>query len=820
MLIFNYEHPRLTKEPANKHQQRDTIVSNQPTSVKSDDSLEPAEALEKNAATLTRLFNVILFYNELDSGSVSMKQFVAEVMGFQDASRFGIHNEYNFRDTVKFMNLTDLISNQPPESFAKLLVNMRQLKMQNWSSLTKAKMDEIFKFSNYQFEEKFSYRKDLDSIIDLLKDFQYGPPSSLTETKAAQIFDQVSKKIENVDSLLIEMKNLYEDIIAFEESFNRSISFILKLNEFQTAAGGTYLSILTNTFESFNSSVELFNSWMNSVDNKKIRHQLEVIKDLFSTNITSFHKQALIGFPNALNGLGLLWGEFENDWLKIVLNVDGTLDSLKKVLMPLLKLSKNFNSKERACITVDRQVHFNVADKILRTIDRIDLRKPISESNLFLKAKSDLIKFQAISGFDDSFVQEWNNVLEYSSDLTDCKYSIDQFLKSPDYSKFQIEEWRTFFQNGRNLSEHEKYDKVRKSGLFKDYSILTKSLSDKINKLEREKGREFFSKAAGLNSKLIEMNKVFEAAQAFEPMKIAVEKYGQILQLFSPISQLERKSIKSLENCMLYAKTKFIKSQKMEDDLKWEMKNYSHQLRTNLISRDLTEQLAYSQRALAFYLNPDMPGIIEMFESNGKALGEKMKSLSSDEKKIVGSGLDSIFNTSFSTLETDIKSMKSRIGPGRDLSSFAQSLNALDDITVPPLNFAQIITTLNILRSTSIGRSKEVVAIEKSLNQLVGLHFASLRKKSKMSSLIDNAEQFFKDFFKTPSTVPESSSSIYIWMAFSIFTVILIGLIATCAATFMKSKRKINYKSPQDKGSKTKNSKANDSKGIKSKSPR
>uniref|UniRef100_A0A8R1HL64 WSN domain-containing protein n=1 Tax=Caenorhabditis japonica TaxID=281687 RepID=A0A8R1HL64_CAEJA len=360
--------------------------------VKRDDNLTSAKALEKNAATLNRVLNAILFHNELQNGSVTMKDFVAESMGFQDASRFDSIKTIHVQKTVKYMGLTDFISNQTSGKLDELVIGMRKLEMQNLSTLTSAKVAEILSlFSNYAIDVKFRYWIDLDSIKDLLKPFQKGFPSSLDEKNAVNTFDKVEREVVNVDALLIEMKNLYNDVVAFEEKLNST--YILNIEKFLQETNTTDIPNLNNAFSSLNASFDYFVSWWN----------------------------ALVGFPNGLNDLEKLSGEFADHWLMAVLNGGKTLDLLKKELMPLLNITKDLKSKEVASIDLGRHVYFSAVRKVFNNVEIMNSKDPLSVLNAFSKAKNDLLKLQQTFGFDNSIVQEVKEVIRSNADFTNFK---------------------------------------------------------------------------------------------------------------------------------------------------------------------------------------------------------------------------------------------------------------------------------------------------------------------------------------------------------------------------------------------------------------
>uniref|UniRef100_A0A8R1EP05 Uncharacterized protein n=1 Tax=Caenorhabditis japonica TaxID=281687 RepID=A0A8R1EP05_CAEJA len=197
-------------------------------------------------------------------------------------------------------------------------------------------------------------------------------------------------------------------------------------------------------------------------------------------------------------------------------------------------------------------------------------------------------------------------------------------------------------------------------------------------------------------------------------------------------------------------------SQLLEDSLKLEIRKTdgSDQLAKLYSARNLTNQLAYTQRTLKFFQARGLNKDINRFVADGTKLANLMKSLLANEKQLVGSGWNNItaLKMPLFNLMADIQTIRLHKNYSEStLRSFASSFVFFEDISIPALQFSSLVSELDVLKSTSIGESKEVWNAEQSLVPLEGLHYASMRSNGELVSLLGKADDCFQMFFEESS---------------------------------------------------------------------
>uniref|UniRef100_A0A8R1EKB7 Uncharacterized protein n=1 Tax=Caenorhabditis japonica TaxID=281687 RepID=A0A8R1EKB7_CAEJA len=189
------------------------------------------------------------------------------------------------------------------------------------------------------------------------------------------------------------------------------------------------MDFLNTSFEKLKPSVTLFASWLNSSKNKAIKVQLDVLKTLFSPRkAVSSRNQFLIGLANKSKDLEMLANDFENMWLKNVLNKGSSLDELKFALLPVCNISSKLASVKEGSTNPKKILYFEIAQQSLRTIRNVDKRNPTSLLQSFSQVKNEYTQLMLANNFDASDADKLKNLLNSPIALNDVKNDEIAFL--------------------------------------------------------------------------------------------------------------------------------------------------------------------------------------------------------------------------------------------------------------------------------------------------------------------------------------------------------------------------------------------------------
>uniref|UniRef100_A0A8R1I3X4 Uncharacterized protein n=2 Tax=Caenorhabditis japonica TaxID=281687 RepID=A0A8R1I3X4_CAEJA len=219
-------------------------------------------------------------------------------------------------------------------------------------------------------------------------------------------------------------------------------------------------------------------------------------------------------------------------------------------------------------------------------------------------------------------------------------------------------------------------------------------------------------------------------------------------------------------------------SKLLEESLQLEMKEtgFLHRLSGFSSARNLTSQLAYTERTLHFFQRKDLKQDFQNLATNGEKLVEFIESLPANEKQQVGSGWSNISSLykSLSSLLPVIKSLPSNSTlPESNLTSFGKSLFFLDANKIPEFNFSSMVSSINYLKSSRVGQSEKVLNAEQSLIKLEGLQYASMRQNGTLGTLLGQADNFFTSFFSEKPD--EMSWCLIVWIVSGVLVVVVAG---------------------------------------------
>uniref|UniRef100_A0A8R1IUZ6 Uncharacterized protein n=1 Tax=Caenorhabditis japonica TaxID=281687 RepID=A0A8R1IUZ6_CAEJA len=106
------------------------------------------------------------------------------------------------------------------------------------------------------------------------------------------------------------------------------------------------------------------------------------------------------------------------------------------------------------------------------------------------------------------------------------------------------------------------------------------------------------------------------------------------------------------------------------------------------------------------------------------------------------------FNETMETFFSEIKDLPSNFSfEKQNLESFGLALSHLDNVHFPNIPFHRIAESLIDLKSTVIGKSREISSVEESFEKLRDLQYAVIRKEKVLSTKLQQADLFYHCYF-------------------------------------------------------------------------
>uniref|UniRef100_A0A8R1IED4 Uncharacterized protein n=1 Tax=Caenorhabditis japonica TaxID=281687 RepID=A0A8R1IED4_CAEJA len=731
------------------------VTSEEMRQVKRDDaSFKKALELKRNIEDLTGVLTFILFHNELQSGSVSLKYVIENEWPTQNMSGFVAINESPTWNTTRVVEVYDWIRADSLRSYIlnPIEYSNNQIKLPDSLSLTDAQIDQMFEsFANNGIEDRFEYSKSVSRAAKLLDPFwEYSGNSTLAmnKTLVLKIYNGMDSYIRHCSEVLNEMKELGKDMVVFNQNLDTLSSFSADYEQFKKLQNFVWLPILKEAFGRLKSTKQHLDILSKYVGENGTN--LVVVKSFLNMTISN-SSQILISFPNG-SGISTI---FENEWLKMVLNNGESLLTLKEALLPLLEFFESILNPGAGFRHI-QHTYFNGVPKILKTIEMIDFQSVLRS---FSEAEANLVQQESITSFFDWGIEQLSESLPNSADFVSFTSELRELLNSKAYAQFDISEWKTFYKDIDEITDEQKFEKVMSSQLFLDYKDLLTSLRRLIEPLESKKTEmsNFLLKISALNSTVPAIKRIVKVAQIMISIKKAMEHFIETLRYFP---SLEKYGFEAIGNFLRVTKSKIEESEKLEDSLKRKVNVSEHfdRLNTTSISRELITMLDYSQRAIGVYIEHDVHKIIHTFEANIEALNDKVNSLPDSQRHLVPSTW-SYFTTdrpkSDSYLST-LKMWETQISsPNNSLYKFGDILSFPSIGYWPSFDNNYATSILESMNASTIGESKEFLDAKMSLQQLQEIHLLITSQQESISPLLNKTEDFFKQFFEKP---PEEKS--------------------------------------------------------------
>uniref|UniRef100_A0A8R1EAL3 Tyrosine-protein phosphatase domain-containing protein n=1 Tax=Caenorhabditis japonica TaxID=281687 RepID=A0A8R1EAL3_CAEJA len=487
---------------------------------------------------------------------------------------------------------------------------------------------------------------------------------------------------------------------------------------------------------------------------------LDDINTILAPSVFGYDKKLLIGFPNGSKDLTTLFENLQEDWIKEVLNGGKSVSELVRVFGPMTKFESQLSSLEQIWMKSDRETYANTTRKSLISLRIINKANPADISDSLSKVNTTFVNLGSIADVNSTVLDEFNQLLNSSEPFTSFKNQLAGFLGAPEVAQFPFEELEIFKVGYRKLKkDEEKFDMLKKKLNISKYSQNLEFFQNQLDLLVSAKNATtgYFKTIVEFNSTITDKNvanirSLIEILQKVKSEITAIENLVELLNSLCLFSEKERKVIDGISNFLVTVKSKMNESKFLEESLQLEMKEtgFLHRFSGFPSARNLTSQLAYTERTLHFFQRKDLNQDFQNLATNGEKLVEFIESLPANEKQLVGTGWSNIssLNTSLSSLLPVIKSLPSNSTlPESNLTSFGKSLFFLDANKIPEFNFSSMVSSINYLKSSRVGQSEKVLNAEQSLIKLEGLQYASMRQNGTLGTLLGQADNFFTSFF-------------------------------------------------------------------------
>uniref|UniRef100_A0A8R1DME8 WSN domain-containing protein n=1 Tax=Caenorhabditis japonica TaxID=281687 RepID=A0A8R1DME8_CAEJA len=715
--------------------------------------------LQNHTAMLNRVINAIFLQNELQKGSISMIDVVAGILGVENVSLFNSIDEVSIRDSINLINKMHLVSNHSTRTIDEPMQTLNERAKRNLSDVSFARIEE---FNSTIHIPKI---KTIAGTIEDLNNTLTALQSSFSKLTDVDV-DSFLTTLNRFPSLLEELKPIIDKVATLEDLLHRLDSDWLEIKALEAC------------FKVLEPSVPDFGVWLNS-SYKTTKVQLDVLKTVFSPIIpVSSRSPIIIGFPNKSKDLDMLAKDFENKWLKEMLNKGSSLDELMIALTPVLSISSKLPPVEEELTKPMKIFYFEIVQQALRTIRNADKWNAPIVFQSFSQANNEFTQQLLANNFNASDVDNVKNILNSRTVVNDVKNDLSYLFTKAlrDLTENDTNHYFTRYQN-HVLNGTDRLNKMKDDYLTTRFRRMFDMANEKMQELV-SKLDEF----GGLLSNVLEykpfITKLINVP--IDPKIKDVANYANVLKIFWPYTTNQLKELEKLKTILLPKKKTLIESQNLEPNLKQEIDWAigSEWLKSFSSVREAMIQLAFSHKTLGLYLRPDFHPLINKFVNNVTKLAEKIGTVSAIEKQWIGSGWSNItwMGRSLKMLSTKIKKLPSKVTYEKvDFRSFINGLSILNKVKIPLFDFPMMHTTLEELKSTGIGKSREIVDIEHCLYQLEDLQYAAMRRND--SLLITDAQVFFEK-----STDPKR---LWLWISLG-FDAVLILCITVLFAVMIR----------------------------------
>uniref|UniRef100_A0A8R1EPE7 WSN domain-containing protein n=1 Tax=Caenorhabditis japonica TaxID=281687 RepID=A0A8R1EPE7_CAEJA len=760
-------------------------ISGLKTHDKRDVEFKNYEDAEVIMAVLARVMNAIALQRDLLNGTTTAKELIYETLGVQNSSLLDQINQTKVRNAINDIMLLDSSMSRP---------------MGMINEITELLDDKLWSHSHFNLTEppiiNISTPFDAEGFhvyYHLIDDFNSTFTAIVEESKKQNFND--SKIYENVE----ELKNILSKINQIEDTKNpnkkikelvKSLEgvdlLVSKFERYQLLIYRSFLNDLNERVGSLQPPVKIIESWLNSGDHKRIEEQLMIIDALTNTTAKIVDDEALIGFPKGSTDMKTLPKVLKNRWLRHLLNEGKSLKKLEDLLLPIVNFWRDIARAERVLTTTSSRGCSNVIRQSLKNLEKIDAFNSTSISSALANVTA--VSKQLIADFKIPFFDEFKQLLNFSQSLKRLSFKLEAVANWKKYDIYiQLHRFKTKYE--KSTTEDEKRNKLRNEFLTNRYKDL-EVLQD-IGEEDKLLIESFVSKPKEFNRTMTDallgnIQDKMKLPQQIESDIKVVRNYVEFIKSLYMLTRKEQDAIKRLPDFLFVVKNIMDDGEMMSKSLKSQIEGTKGFQRLAKLSsaRDTTLQLLFIHQSLILYQRPDLHQIVQNFLRNFMALSEKIASLPHLERKFIGSQLPdfSSINITMSIFLSKVKSLPHILTvKEKSLELFAQRLSVLDKVEIPFQEIDSIITVLDRVKLTSIGKSQEVLEAEKSIEVLRRVQ-CSLLRQSSLSELLGQADTFFKSLFPEPRKLRTKWTTIS--LAFiSLATIILVLLLCSFLRT-------------------------------------
>uniref|UniRef100_A0A8R1IG68 Reverse transcriptase domain-containing protein n=1 Tax=Caenorhabditis japonica TaxID=281687 RepID=A0A8R1IG68_CAEJA len=741
--------------------------------------MEAMKKIERKTGTLARLMNAISLQNEINAGSVRMKEVMAEALDVRNSTLLDILNDKEFRVAAKAVKTVDSITARPAHVINETTENLNKVLLLGNSTLHSSFINQIIASLDGFNIDLGSISSRVVQIVQHLNNLSQEINSSNPNVEIAVKHFSTFKPqfIFLHDS---DLKNLEESIgiQKFENSLESLRSFILDFEQYQLLTNETFLNNLNASLNSLLWSATNIKSWLDEKNKKHIVEMLDHINTILATSVFGYDKKLLIAFPKGSKDLATMFENLKDDWIKGILNGGKSVNELIRVLQPMSNFQSQLSSKE--WMQSDREVYANTVRKSLISLKIINKVNPKDVSNSLSEVNGTFGKMGA--DVNSTVLDEFKQLLNAPEPFTSFQTQLAGFLDAPEISQFSTQELDSFkLSYGKLKKDEEKFGMLKNELNISKYSQNVEFIQNQLGLLESGKNAAsvYFKTIVEFNktTTVANIRSLIETPNTVKPDIIAVDLLVKLLNALSSLSNEERGVIKGIPDVLVSIKSKMNDSKMLEDIFKLEMRNAegSHRLSGFTFARNLTYQLTYTERLLRFFQSKDLSQDFQDLVANGMKLVESIKSFSPNEQQLVCYGWSNMssISTSLSSILPAIKVRPSNSTlPEGNLRSFGKTFIFLDSIKFPVFNFTSMVSAINYLKSSWVGESESVWNAEKSLIKLEGLQYAFMRQNGSLGTLLGEADSFFTTFF---SEKPDGMSW---WSLFWIVAGVVLAVVA------------------------------------------
>uniref|UniRef100_A0A8R1EEK1 Uncharacterized protein n=1 Tax=Caenorhabditis japonica TaxID=281687 RepID=A0A8R1EEK1_CAEJA len=312
----------------------------------------------------------------------------------------------------------------------------------------------------------------------------------------------------------------------------------------------------------------------------------------------------------------------------------------------------------------DRETYANTTRKSLISLRIINKANPVDVSDSLSKVNDTFVNLGSIADVNSIVLDEFNQLLNSSEPFTSFKNQLAGFLDAPEIAQFSVEElYGIGTAVAKQKKDEDKFTFLKNNLDIPKYSQNLEFFQNQLDLLVSAKNETtgYFKTIVEFNSTTTfdNIRSLIEILQNVKSEITAVENLVELLNSLCLFSEKERKVIDGISNFLVSVKSKMNGSKLLEESLQLEMKEtgFLHRLSGCSSARNLTSQLAYTERTLHFFQRKDLKQDFKNLATNGEKLVKFIESLPANEKQQVGSGWSNIssLNKSLSSLLPVIK---------------------------------------------------------------------------------------------------------------------------------------------------------------------